>query len=141
MPEFAFRKVLLSGSWDHAHSMLFGPKKYDVEHGFDIITPLRRVNGTTILVNRGFVANSHMNDFFAASRRDSGKTVHVLGMLHAPGPRSKYAPDNRPEDNQWHWLDLDAMKQYAGGDHAHVQAVLVDEIFGNCSKITASLAC
>ncbi|KAH7106947.1 SURF1 family-domain-containing protein [Auriculariales sp. MPI-PUGE-AT-0066] len=135
MPEFAFRKVRVWGSWDHGYTMFFGPKKYDVEHGFDVITPLLRTNGTTVLVNRGFVANAHMNDFLAASRQDSQSQVEVLGMLHSPGPRNKYTPDNKPEEGEWHWLDLAAMKEHAGGDRAHVQAVLIDEIFDGHSAL------
>lgn len=130
LPEFAFRKVRLTGSWDHAHTMFFGPKKYDVEHGFNVIVPLKRTNGTTIFVNRGFVSNARMSDYLAATKADPGRVFEVLGMLHAPGERNNYTPDNKPEEGEWYWLDLEAMKQHAGGDAARVQTVLVDEIFG-----------
>lgn len=129
LPEFAFRKVRLYGTWDDARSILLGPKKYDVEHGYDVITPLKRPNGSTLLVNRGFISRDRAGEFLK-QRSDQSKEVEVLGMLHAPGERSKYAPDNHPETGEWYWLDLAAVKEYAGGDAAKVQAVLVDEIFG-----------
>ncbi|EJD51968.1 hypothetical protein AURDEDRAFT_181536 [Auricularia subglabra TFB-10046 SS5] len=141
LPEFAFRKVRVRGTWDSARSILYGPKKYDVEHGFDVITPLQRPNGSTLLVNRGFVARDRVADFFARDRANAGKEVEVLGMLHAPAPRSKYAPDNDPEKGDWHWLDVQAMKEHAGGDDEGVQAVLIDEIFdGHSALATHNIA-
>ncbi|KZV81956.1 hypothetical protein EXIGLDRAFT_685407 [Exidia glandulosa HHB12029] len=139
MPEFAFRKVVVRGIWDDEHTILLGPKKYDVEHGFDVITPLKRSGGSTLFVNRGFISREAVEQFL--KHRSDGKEVEVLGMLHAPGERNKYTPDNKPETGDWHWLDLTAMKEHAGGDAAKVQAVLIDEIFdGHSAQITQKIS-
>lgn len=56
IPEFAYRKVYLTGEFDHDHEILLGPKTRDGELGYHVITPLLRGPGQdTILVNRGFV--------------------------------------------------------------------------------------
>lgn len=60
IPEYAYRKVYLTGIFDHAHEILLGPKTRDGQLGFHVITPLIRGDGQdTILVNRGFVNRVH----------------------------------------------------------------------------------
>lgn len=56
IPEFAWRKVYVTGTFDHANSIVLGPKTRDGQIGYHVITPLVRGDGKdTIMVNRGFV--------------------------------------------------------------------------------------
>lgn len=56
IPEFAYRKVFVTGTFDYDHEILLGPRTREGELGFHVITPLIRGDGLdTILVNRGFV--------------------------------------------------------------------------------------
>jgi surfeit locus 1 family protein len=56
IPEFAWRKVYVTGTFDHANSLVIGPKTRDGQIGYHVITPLVRGDGKdTIMVNRGFV--------------------------------------------------------------------------------------
>lgn len=130
IPEFVFRKVLLRGKWDHAHSMLFAPRVREGVHGVHVVTPLIRENGSTVLVDRGFVSN----DFIDSYTREEGE-VEVLGMLRTSQPRNSFTPDNHPEEGQWYWTDVDAMAEFAGGEKAGVQPVYVEQIFGQCLGI------
>ncbi|KDQ63307.1 hypothetical protein JAAARDRAFT_374054 [Jaapia argillacea MUCL 33604] len=128
IPEFTHRKVILRGVWDHAHSMLIGPRVRDGVHGYHLVTPLKRPGGSTILINRGFVAK----DKVAVSLRgegDDGREHEVLGMLRMGHVRNYFTPDNHPEKGEWFWADTDAMAEYAGGARADVQPVFVDEVF------------
>ena len=60
IPEYAYRKVYLTGEFDHANEILLGPRTRDGQLGFHVITPLVRGEGQdTILVNRGFVNRAH----------------------------------------------------------------------------------
>lgn len=60
IPEYAYRKVYLTGEFDHANEILLGPRTRDGQLGFHVITPLVRGEGQdTILVNRGFVNRVH----------------------------------------------------------------------------------
>lgn len=56
VPEFAYRKVYVTGEYDYDHELEMGPKTRDGELGYHVVTPLKRGEGQdTIMVNRGFV--------------------------------------------------------------------------------------
>ncbi|KAF8632944.1 hypothetical protein AX15_001550 [Amanita polypyramis BW_CC] len=126
IPEFAFRKVLLKGRWDHAHTMQVGPRVREGAHGVHVVTPLIRENGSTVLVDRGFVSNDRVSDL--AFRKEGGE-VEILGMLRTSQRRNSFTPDNRPESGKWYWNDVAAMAEHAGGDAAGVQEVFIEQIF------------
>ncbi|KAF7307065.1 SURF1-like protein [Mycena indigotica] len=125
LPEFVFRKVYLKGKWDHAHSMLVRPRTREGIHGANVLTPLLREDGTTLLVDRGFISK----DFDLSSIPQETGTVEVLGMLRTSEKRNTFTPDNHPEQGDWYWKDIDAMAEFAGGEQANVQPVLVEQIF------------
>ncbi|TFK56685.1 mitochondrial protein required for respiration [Heliocybe sulcata] len=127
LPEFTYRKVVLQGRWDTAHSILLGPRVRDGENGYHLVTPLIRSEGTTILVNRGFVSK----DFAEQALREQApdEEVEVLGMLRTSQARNSFTPDNNPERGEWYWTDVDVMTKHAGGEAANVQPVFVEEIF------------
>ncbi|KAK7064057.1 SURF1-like protein [Favolaschia claudopus] len=125
IPEFVFRKVFLRGKWDHSHSMLVGPSTREGVHGAHVLTPLIREDGTTVIVDRGFLAK----EFDLQSIPQDTNEVEVLGMLRTAQERNTFTPDNHPERGEWYWKDLDAMAEYAGGADANVQPVLIEEIF------------
>ncbi|KAH8099270.1 SURF1 family-domain-containing protein [Cristinia sonorae] len=124
VPEFVFRKVYLKGTWDHEHSMLLKPRTHDGTHGYHVITPLVRSNGSTVLVDRGFISQEFAENW----SKESGE-VELLGMLRTAQKRNNFTPDNHPEKNEWYWSDTDAMAEYAGGEKGNVQPVFVEEIF------------
>ena len=133
IPEFVYRRVILRGTWDHAHSILLGPRVLDGTNGFHLITPLVRTNGSTILVDRGFISEAA-----AAMRKfpTPGEVVEVHGMLRESQARNNFTPDNNPAKGEWYWADVAAMSAYAGGESFNVQPVLVEEIFGEISCST-----
>lgn len=60
IPEYAWRKVYVTGEFDHEHSIELGPKTRDGQLGYHVFTPLKRGDGQdTILVNRGFVKREY----------------------------------------------------------------------------------
>ncbi|KAJ7786527.1 SURF1 family-domain-containing protein [Mycena metata] len=125
IPEFVFRKVFLKGKWDHAHSMLVGPRTREGVHGANVLTPLIREDGSTIIVDRGFISS----DFDLQSMARDDREVECVGMLRTSQERNTFTPDNHPEKGEWYWKDLATMAEYAGGATANVQPVLVEEIF------------
>jgi surfeit locus 1 family protein len=127
IPDFVFRRVLLKGRWDHAHSMLLEPRVREGVHGAHVVTPLIREDGSTVLVDRGFISKEI--SILSAYQREGGE-VEVLGMLRTSQSRNSFTPDNHPDEGVWHWTDVDAMANYAGGERAGVQPVFVEQIFG-----------
>ena len=128
IPEFVYRKVLMSGKWDHDHTIIVGPRTRDGTAGYHVVTPLIRSNGTTVLVDRGFVSKDGIEQFSKVAGTEG--EVFVQGMLRVSQVRNSFTPDNHPEKGEWYWIDVNAMAEYAGGEKANVQPVFVEEIFG-----------
>jgi cytochrome oxidase assembly protein ShyY1 len=54
--DFEYRRVKVSGVYDHTHEMLLGPRtRGDGNSGYFLITPLVRENGSIVLIKRGWV--------------------------------------------------------------------------------------
>ncbi|KAI0094320.1 mitochondrial protein required for respiration [Irpex rosettiformis] len=139
VPEFVYRKVLLRGRWDHAHAMLLGPRVHDGAKGYHVIEPLLRADGTTLLVDRGFVSQEQADN--KSYLKDDGREVEVLGMLRTGHTRNNFTPDNKPNEGIWYWGDIDAMAAYAGGEQAGVQPVYIEEIFeGHAGEASSRVA-
>ena len=125
--DFTYRKVIMHGKWDHAHAMLLGPRVYDGTNGYHLIEPLVRTDGTTVIVDRGFISQDQVD---SKAYLQDGSEVEVLGMLRTGHVRNRFTPDNHPEQGKWYWADIETMAQYAGGEQAGVQPVYIEEIFG-----------
>ncbi|HEU4623498.1 MAG TPA: SURF1 family protein [Steroidobacteraceae bacterium] len=50
-----FRRVRVSGHYDVAHQFLLDNRTYDGRAGYEVLTPLDRPDGATILVDRGWI--------------------------------------------------------------------------------------
>jgi surfeit locus 1 family protein len=117
--------------------MLLSPRVREGVHGAHVVTPLIRENGSTILVDRGFVSREF------ASSIDSNPyegEVEVLGMLRTSQPRNRFTPDNKPSEGLWYWNDVEKMADSAGGEQANVQPVFVEQIFGKSPPLS-TFAC
>ena len=117
----------MRGKWDHAHAMLLGPRVHEGTNGYHLVEPLIRTDGTTVLVDRGFIAKEQVDNKGYLKDVDE---VEVLGMLRTGHVRNRFTPENLPDEGKWYWADTDTMAQYAGGEAAGVQPVYVEEIFG-----------
>jgi surfeit locus 1 family protein len=125
--DFTYRKVFMKGKWDHAHAMLFGPRVHEGTSGYHLVEPLIRTDGTTVLIDRGFISKDQVDHKTYLNDVDE---VEVLGMLRTGHVRNSFTPENRPEEGKWYWSDIEAMTEYAGGEAASVQPVYIEEIFG-----------
>jgi surfeit locus 1 family protein len=106
--------------------MLLGPRVRDGSHGYHVVTPLVRSDGSTVLVDRGFIAKDFVKSF---ARGEDGE-VEILGMLRTSHTRNSFTPDNKPSEGTWYWADVDAMADYAGGESDNVQPVFIEQVFG-----------
>ncbi|KAM0750589.1 SURF1-domain-containing protein [Meredithblackwellia eburnea MCA 4105] len=136
IPEFAYRKVQVEGTFDHAHEILIGPRTREGELGYHVITPLVRGEGKdTILVNRGFVKREKRDKRSRVEGLTSGQ-VQLVGMLRDQDRSNSFTPKNNPEAGEWVFSDIKQMAAFSGAD-----PVLVDEIYnGNAGEIKMRLA-
>ncbi|KAI1105997.1 SURF1-domain-containing protein [Jackrogersella minutella] len=120
--DFDFRRVRARGRYRHDREMLVGPRMHDGEQGFMVITPLEREgDGTTVLVNRGWISKKHR---LQKDRPDSLPTgeVEVEGLLREPWKKNMFTPDNRPDKNEFYFPDVKQMAALSGS-----QAVWIEQ--------------
>ena len=103
----AYRHVRVSGTFLHARETLVqavtvqGP-------GFWVLTPLRADDGSTVLVNRGFVPPA-LRDPATRPVADPQARVSVTGLLRLSEPGGGFLHDNDPQHGRWYSRDVQAM--------------------------------
>jgi surfeit locus 1 family protein len=111
----AFRPVRATGTFRHARELYLHATAENGAAGYHIVTPLALARGGTVLVDRGFVPEERKSPATRPAGNAEGPR-EVTGIVHLPpdGKSSWFVPDNRPERNEWFWLDLPAMAEAAG---------------------------
>jgi len=89
--------------------IIVGPRTQDSAAGYHIVTPLVRSDGTTVLVNRGFVSK---DGFEKLSKAD--EEIFVQTMLRVSQVRSSFTPDSHLKKGGWYWIIVGAMAEHAG---------------------------
>ncbi|TCM81999.1 SURF1 family protein [Rhizobium sp. BK068] len=75
--------------------------------GYWVITPLNLSNGTSILINRGFVPTDKRD---AATRRDGQvPSVKITGLLRITEPKGTLIKSNDPANDRWYSRDVAAI--------------------------------
>jgi surfeit locus 1 family protein len=125
--EFDYRRVYAKGVLRHDQEMLIGPRIMEGEKGYQVVTPLERVdakgNKTKILCSRGWISEDVKKHWF---RKQSGALpegeVVIEGLLREPPKKNMFTPENRPEKGEWFFPDVKQMAEHTGS-----QAVWVEE--------------
>ena len=92
----------VKGIFDYSREILVGPRPFDGEVGYSVITPLRLKNNNYILVNRGFVTADKKEDIASTHARGF---IKISGLIRKPD-WNKFTPENSPENNVWTKLDI-----------------------------------
>lgn len=128
----------VKGKWDYKHTILIAPRVRDGEKGVVVVTPLIREDGSTILVNRGFITDEHADLQKLRNHSPDSEEMEMLGMLRNSQKRHMFSTvENRPEKDEWFWVDVVALADRAGGEAANVQPVYLEEIFGASRSATS----
>jgi surfeit locus 1 family protein len=109
---FAFRRVSVSGEFLHDNEIYLAASHNRVI-GFKVITPLRRSDGSVVLVDRGFVPSAARPAWLRGDGQVAG-VVTIDGVVRASPRRGSFTPDNDLEKNYWFWFDYVAMAAFAG---------------------------
>jgi surfeit locus 1 family protein len=99
-----YRRVRVSGRFLHAletpvHGLMSGERGRPVQ-GYYILTPLRLADGSSIIVNRGFVPTELRDSTRRAEAPVKGE-VSVTGLIRAPEKRAWFVPENDPPRDRW----------------------------------------
>ena len=109
-----FRRVLVEGEFLHDKEMFLAANR-DGRFGFHLITPLKRSDGSFVLINRGWIPPGMRESWLRADSRLEG-TVTIEGVIRSSPGRSWLTPENDQAKNYWFWRDYEAMAAYAGVD-------------------------
>lgn len=105
----SYYRVRASGRFDHDNERyLFAVS--EGRGGWHVITPLKTVDGETVLIDRGFVPDE-LSDPAVRPEGNVEGYVTLTGIVRMPETPGRFTPDNEPEANRWFWRDLGAMAQ------------------------------
>ena len=126
--EFDYRRVYATGHFDHEKEMLIGPRMWEGEDGFMVVTPLKRGDDeSTVLVNRGWIARKLANQKDRPDGLPRGE-VTVEGLLREPWKKNMFTPENKPQEGKFYFPDIDQMAELSGS-----QPVWIEQTMGkNC---------
>jgi surfeit locus 1 family protein len=106
LPEYT--RVTVRGVFRHEGERHLWSPDPRMGSGFLVFTPLTLADGSTLMVNRGFVPDALRDPAKRAEGQLAGE-VGVTGLLRAPEMQAAFVPANEPARNLWYWRDLPAM--------------------------------
>jgi surfeit locus 1 family protein len=106
-----YRRVVATGEWRADRSTLVQAVT-ELGGGYWVITPLARDDGTTILVNRGFVPATERNSAYWQVRGPG--PVTVTGLVRMSEPGGAFLRANDPASNRWFSRDVAAIAAARG---------------------------
>jgi surfeit locus 1 family protein len=105
-----FHRVSDEGVFLNDKEIFLGATSEGGQNGYQVLTPLRELDGRVVFVNRGFIP-SELKDRTRRMAGEPSGAVRIGGLLRLPpdGRPNWFLPDNRPDLNYWFWVDLPAM--------------------------------
>lgn len=104
-----YRHVTVSGRYDFSRQVLVhanAPKEAGVVRaGYVTLTPLLRDDGSTVLVNRGFVPMEMRDALAEVDARTPAQTI-LTGLLRASQKRDPFVPADEPAKGEWFTRDI-----------------------------------
>ena len=102
-PEMEFRRLALTGTFDHRNEVFMTGRTYEGNAGFHIVTPFTLTDGRIVLVNRGWVSESYREQEKREFTLVEGE-VTIPAILRFPGKKGYFVPENEPENGFWFTL-------------------------------------
>lgn len=105
-----FHHVHARGTFLNDRELFIGATTEQGATGYQVVTPLRRAEGSILLVNRGWVPQDRKDPATRAAGEPDGE-VTVSGLVRIPpaGKPSWFVPDNSAAHNYWFYVDIPAM--------------------------------
>ncbi len=107
-----FRRIRVRGTFDHTKEFYQPALSRRGNIGSNVLTPLKLADGTTLIVNRGWVPRARK----APATRPAGQIkgmVTIEGLIRVGGRKGWLQPDNQARTNIWYYIDPPAMARAA----------------------------
>lgn len=122
-----YQRIVVSGRYDPAHQFLLENVSHEGRPGVRILTPLRREAGTTVLVDRGFIATSGDRSEVPPVEVDAAPRELLARISALPRPAVELAPE---EGRGWpRRVSFPTMVELAEalGEGLHPQLLLLED--------------
>lgn len=107
--DFEYRRVSVQGRWLPGHDVRVQALS-EAGAGRWLLRPLRREDGSVVLVNLGFVPEDWPVD------PPAGTPAQVTGLLRLSEPGGGFLRRNAPAEERWHSRDVEAIAGHRGLD-------------------------
>jgi surfeit locus 1 family protein len=111
-----YRRVTATGTFSNDEETLVQAVT-DLGPGFWVLTPLEQADGTTILINRGFVPSDRRE----RGAREEGEIegpVKITGLIRISEPEGAFLRSNDPANGRWYSRDVAAIASAKGLEKA-----------------------
>ncbi len=98
--QYEYRRVHLSGTFRHRDEVQVYTVS-DLGPGYWVLTPLQRDDGSSVIVNRGFVPTDKREPASRPQGEVEGR-VDVVGLMRAPETGGLFLRTNDPQNNRWY---------------------------------------
>ncbi|MCF8468337.1 MAG: SURF1 family protein [Sneathiella sp.] len=111
--DWQYRRVKLTGSFDHSKEIHLFAHADPGRPGFQIITPfLRPAGGDVVLVNRGWVPEDKKDPFTRPEGQIAGE-ITITGVVRKPwGKAWSFMPESNAESNVWLYGEIVEMADH-----------------------------
>jgi len=124
-----YRHVSVSGRFLHDRETLVQAVTEEGP-GYWVLTPLKRDDGSLVLINRGFVPSERRDPSTRQGGNPDGQ-VAITGLLRITEPKGGFLRDNVPQHNRWYSRDVAAIA--AARDLQNVAPFFIDADAGSQS--------
>ena len=119
--------------------MLIGPRMHDGNNGYLVVTPLEREgSGTTVLVNRGWIPKKLRRQSDREEGLPRGQVI-VEGLLREPWKKNMFTPDNKPEQGEYYFPDVQQMAIITGSQPIWIEETMGSEFLPEYRRMTTDL--
>ncbi|GAM43772.1 hypothetical protein TCE0_060r18856 [Talaromyces pinophilus] len=140
IPEFDYRRIVATGEYRHDQEMLIGPRMYEGEEGYIVITPLQRTTESgrsgsenTVLINRGWISKKLKDQKDRPEGLPKGEVV-VEGLIRDPVKKNYFTPDNRPDKGEFYFPDIEQMALLTGSQPVLIEETMVPDLIESLNR-------
>lgn len=110
--DYEYRRVRLSGTFLHADEVQVYTVS-DLGPGYWVMTPMKRDDGSIVIVNRGFVPTDKRDPSTRPEGDTEGNTT-VIGLMRVPETGGLFLRTNDPVNGKWYSRDIAMIAETAG---------------------------
>lgn len=109
--EVEYLHVRVQGKWLSEKTVLTQASTA-LGQGFWVLTPLIQDDGTTVLINRGFIPASQRNQWLSPlTHSDRESEIQINGLIRLSEPNGGFLRRNDPAAQKWYSRDVAAIAQ------------------------------